>query len=248
MFFLFSTEVKREKIIEYMNTASKRGAKPSTSAEKKEREKRVEDIKKDMLEKIRIVDPDFKVELKEELERSQRGEHVFNNNILKSHSKVLKEFIQIKNINNLQGYNQRQHAINELGKHTLSQNTADDIQTNMVVDFDEDEFYMNANGVVYGVYCRVLREAMLVVLNHINPGAVRPEETRWVQFVIDNMNNLQIYVDELARDRWIGNNATKQARFEQVRGEVAHMYNTKRGVDWCIDILTEVAPLFGPTQ
>ncbi len=59
-----------------------------------------------------------------------------------------------------------------------------------------------------------------------------------------HMNKLEIYVDEQARDRWIGNNATKHARFERVRREVAHMYNTDRGVDWCIRILTEVAPLF----
>ncbi len=52
---------------------------------------------------------------------------------------------------------------------------------------------------VWCVFCRALRGAMLAVLNHINPGDVTQGETRWVQFVIDNMNNLQIYVDELAR-------------------------------------------------
>ncbi len=50
-----------------MNTASKRGTKPLTPAQKKEREKRVEDIRKDMLEKIRNVDQNFQVELKERL-------------------------------------------------------------------------------------------------------------------------------------------------------------------------------------
>ncbi len=55
-FSLFSTEVKREKIIEYMMKGSKSGATPSTPVQQKEREKRVEDIRKDMLEKFRIVD------------------------------------------------------------------------------------------------------------------------------------------------------------------------------------------------
>ncbi len=233
-------------IIEYTMKGSKRGTKPLTPAEKKEREKRVEKIKKDMLEKIRIIDQNFKEELKEQLGRSQRGEHVFNNDILRFHFKVLTDFIQSHHINNLEGYNQQ--AINELGRHTLPQNTADDIQTNMVVHFGEDEFYMNANGVVYGVYCRALRDAILVVLNHINPGDVTQEETRWVQFVIDNMNNLQIYVDQLAKVKWIGNNETRRTRFERVRREVAHMYNTDRGVDWCIRILRLVAPLFGHRQ
>ncbi len=233
-------------IIEHVQKASKRGQKPLTPAQQKERLKRVEDIRKDMLKKIRIVDQNFKVELKEQLERSQRGEHVFNNNILKFHLKVLTEFIQSHHIYNLRGYNQQ--AMDTLGKHTLSQNTETEIQTNMVVHFDEDEFYMNANGVVYGVFCRALRGAMLAVLNHINPGDVTQGETRWVQFVIDNMNNLQIYVDELARDKWIGNKATEQAQFERVRREVARMYNTDRGVDWCIRILRLVAPLFGHRQ
>ncbi len=231
-----------------MNTASKRGATPSTSTQKKEREKRVEAIKKDMLEKIRIVDQNFQVELKEQLERSKRGEHVFNNNILRFHSDVLNNFIQSNHIDNLQGYNQHQQAMDTLGRHTLSQNTETDIQTNMVVHFGEDEFYVNANGVVYGVYCRVLRVAILALLNHINPDDVTQEERLWVQFVIDNMNNRQIYVDELARDRWIGNDATRRIRFERVRGEVAHMYDTDRGVDWCIRILRLVAPLFGHRQ
>ncbi len=93
-----------------MMKASKRGTKPLTPAEKKEREKRLKAIEKDMLEKIRIINPDFQEELKEQLGRSQRGEHVFNNNILKFHSNVLKEFIQIKNIGNLQGYDQNQQV------------------------------------------------------------------------------------------------------------------------------------------
>ncbi len=237
LFFLFSTEIRKENINEYMMKGSKRGPKPLTPAEQKEREKRVEAIKKDMLEKIRNIDQNFQVELKEQLERSKRGEHVFNNNILRFHSDVLKKFIQSNNIDNLQGYNQHQQEINELGRHTLPQNTETDIQTNMVVDFGADELYVNANAVLYGVFCSALREAILAVLNHINPGDVPPEDRQRVIFVIDNMINLQIYVDEQARDKWIGNNATRQARFERVKEEVAHMYNTDHGVDWCIRIL-----------
>ncbi len=231
-------------ITEYVMKGSKRGPKPLTPAQQKEREKKVEKIKKDMLRKIHIIDPKFSQELKEELGRSKRGEHVFNNDILKFHFKVLTNFIQSHHITNLRGYNQHQEAVDELGKHTLPRNTATEIQTNMVVDFDEDEFYMNANAVVYGVYCRALREGMLDVLHHINPDDVTEVKKQWVNYVIYHMNKLEIYVDEQARDRWIGNNATKHARFERVRREVAHMYNTDRGVDWCIRILTEVAPLF----
>lgn len=235
-------EVRKEMIIEYMVKGSKRGTKPPTQAEQKERQKRLEAIKKDMLEKIHILNPNFKQELKEELGRSQRGEHVFNNGILRFHFNVLTEFIQTHHIDNLRGYNQQ--AMNTLGRLTLPATTAEDIQTNMVVHFGEDEFYVNANGVMYGIYCRELRQALLGVLSHINPGDVTQEERQRVNFVIDNMNNLEIYVDQLARVRWIANIATRQARFAQVRQEVVTMYNTDRGFDWCILILREVAPLF----
>lgn len=201
-----------------------------------------------MLEKIRNIDPKFYQELEEQLERSKRGEHVFNNNILKFHSKVLKEFIQRHHIDNLRGYNQQ--AMDTLGRHTLPQNTETDIQTNMVVHFEQDEFYVNANAVLYGEYCRALRDALLKVLSHINPDEVTEEETGWVKKLTDFMNNLQIYVDHMAKVKWIAldRRGTRRIRFERVRREVAHMYNTDRGVDWCIRILHEVAPLFGHRQ
>ncbi|KAF4098131.1 uncharacterized protein LOC131528938 [Onychostoma macrolepis] len=234
-------EVRKERIIEYMVKGGKKGTKPPTPAEQKERQKRVEKIKEGVLEKIRILKPDFNQELKFELGRSKRGEHVFNNNILRFHSKVLTKFREDNN-NVLQGCNQQ--AMNDLGRHTLTLETAKEIQTEMVVDFGEDEFYMNANAVVYGVYCSALREAMLAVLRRINPDDVTPEKKQRVNFIIDNMNNLEIYVDELAKVKWIANNATIWTRFDDVRREVVKMYKTDRGVDWCIDILHSVAPLF----
>ncbi|XP_052444157.1 uncharacterized protein LOC127985976 isoform X1 [Carassius gibelio] len=232
------TVVRKEMIIEHMVKGSKRGTKPQTQAQQKERQKKVEAIREDMLEKICILKPDFNEELKDELKRSRRGEHVFNNDILRFHSKVLTEFIQRYSIANRQGYNQQ--AMTELGRHTLPQNSATDIQTNMVVHFGEDEFYVNANGVMYGEYCRALRDAMLVVLGHINPEDVIQQERERVNFIIDNMNNFAIYVDQLAEVRWIGNNAAKRERFEQVRQQVVTMYNTDRGAGWCIRILNQV--------
>ncbi|XP_059381673.1 uncharacterized protein LOC132116826 [Carassius carassius] len=225
-------------IIEYMIKGSKKGTKPQTQAQQKERQKKVEAIQKDMLEKIRIIKPDFNKELTEELKRSKRGEHVFNNHILKFHSTVLTDFIQRYNIANRQGYNQP--AMDTLGRHTLTQNSATEIQTNMVVHFGEDEFYVNSNAVLYGEYCRALRDAMLAVLGHINPDDVTQQEREWVNVIIDNMNNHAIYVDQLAAGTWIANNAARQARFEVVRQQVVTMYNTDRGLGWCIHILNQV--------
>ncbi len=249
-------------IIEYMAKGSKTGTKPLTSAQKKQR---VEDIRKDMLEKIHIVDPDFqeelKKQLKEELRRSKKSEHVFNNGILKFHSKVVNDLITIRCINNPQERDQYQQAVTELDGHTLPQNTETDIRTNMVVDFGADEFYVNANAVEYGEYCRVLREAMIAVLNHINPEHVTEAERQrnialrnknpvrktrnekeWVNFVIENMNDCEIYVDKPVRDKWIAldRTGTRRDDFKRVKGEVACMYNTGRGFDWCIRVLNKI--------
>ncbi|KAK2915786.1 hypothetical protein Q8A67_000160 [Cirrhinus molitorella] len=236
-------EIRKAMIAEHVMKGSKRGTKPPTPAEQKERQKRVEAIQKDMLEKIHIVKPKFSEALKEELTRSKRGEHVFNNDILKFHSKVLTEFIQIKKIYMLRGYNEEE-IMEKLGKLTLPKKTAEEIQTNMVVHFEDDEFYVNANAVVYGVFCSVLRGALLDVLGHINPDDVTEEKSDWVNFVIDTMNKYEIYVDQLAKDKWINKKPTKQTQFEQVRREVAHMYKTDRGLDWCREILKKVAPWF----
>ncbi|KAL1279588.1 hypothetical protein QQF64_026261 [Cirrhinus molitorella] len=237
-------EVRKDMIIEYMVKGSKKGTKPLTAAEQKQRQKKLEDIKKDMLEKIRIINPNYSGDLKEQLERSQRGEHVFNNGILRFHSGVLTAFIQLRRIDNIPGYNKQ--AMDALGRHTLTQNTAEEIQTHMVVHFGADELYVNANAVMYGEYCRALREALLAVLGHINPDdVVTEDERRRLIFVIDNMNNLEIYVDQLAKVRWIANRADRQARFDRVRQEVVRMYSTDRGFEWCRRVMDAVAPLFG---
>ncbi|XP_057180489.1 uncharacterized protein LOC130548055 [Triplophysa rosa] len=241
-------EVRKEMIIEHVAKGSKGGTKAPTPAEQKERQKKLEAIQRAMLEKIHIIDPNFYQELKEELGRSKRGEHVFNNGILKFHNNVLTTFIQDKGISKLQRYDQIQQALNELGKNTLSQNTAADIEDEMVVHFRVDEFYVNANGVMYGVYCRALREALLVVLGDINPGDVTEEQRQRVNLVIDNMNNFEIYVDEFAKVKWIAKKADRQNRFNRVKQDVEHMYKTERGNDWCLRILHVVQPLFRQQQ
>ncbi|KAA0721374.1 hypothetical protein E1301_Tti021884 [Triplophysa tibetana] len=230
-------EVSKEKIIEYMMIGSKKGPKPQTAAEQKVRQKKVQVIQRDMLEKIQILKPDFYEELKEELKRSNRGEHVFNNDILKFHLKVLTEFKREQDIDDRPGYLQVKEEVDALGKHTLSQNTAAEIQTNMVVHFGADEFYVNANTILYGEYCRALRDALLVVLRNINPDDVTGEQRERVNSVIDNMNNLEIFVDQLAKVSWIANKRDRQERFDRVKQDLVRMYKTARGLQWCLEIL-----------
>ncbi|XP_060792028.1 uncharacterized protein LOC132895434 isoform X2 [Neoarius graeffei] len=239
-------EVKMKHIIEYVNKGSKKGAKQTPALSLKEREKRIETIYADMLRKIHIINPNFRQNLEAELVRSTRGEHVFNNNILKFHSKVLNKFKEAK-LDNLQALKDNPRALNGFDSNPLNENTAREIQYQMVVHFDNNEFYVNANAVMYGEYSRVLHDALLSVLNNINPDDVTENHRNRVNFVINNMNNLQIYVDFLARAKWFEistNPQDREARFNVVTQEVADMYREGRGLDWCIRILRVVAPWF----
>ncbi|KAF5887319.1 uncharacterized protein DAT39_022299, partial [Clarias magur] len=73
--------VRREKIIEHVAKGSKRGTKP-TPAQQEQRKTRVLNIQREMLQKIHIINQNFNQELNEQLKRSKRGEHVFNNGLL----------------------------------------------------------------------------------------------------------------------------------------------------------------------
>ncbi|XP_017347323.1 uncharacterized protein LOC108278447 [Ictalurus punctatus] len=235
------TEVRMENIIEYMGKGSKKGTKPS-QAHQGERKKRVEDIKCKVLANSHIINPKFNQDLGENLKRSKRGEHVFNNGILKFHYKVLTDFIHKHRMNPLQGYDQQ--AMDELGRHPLPQSTATEIQTNMVVFFDNNEDYVDANAIPFGQYCRALHDALLVVLGHINPNDVTDEDGTRVETLLNDMNNLQIYVDQAARQKWIDSNPGGQARFEAVRQQVSDMFSRGHVFNWCHRVMRQVEPLF----
>ncbi|XP_043077218.1 uncharacterized protein LOC122326419 [Puntigrus tetrazona] len=225
-------EVRKDMIIEYMMKGSKREQK-AQAAQQKARQKKVDDIKKKMLVKIQAIDRNCNEVLIEEVGKSKRGEHVFNNNILKFHSKVLKDFIENKIYN--------EQAVATLTGHTLPPNTAEDIQRHMVVHF-EDELYVNANAVTYGRYCAALRDAMLRVLSRTDQERVTQNDRQQVNHIINNMNNHQVYVDELAKEEWIRQDrrGARQARFEEVRLQVVNMYENDRGLEWCLRVLREV--------
>ncbi|XP_053505356.1 uncharacterized protein LOC128622684 [Ictalurus furcatus] len=238
------TEVRMENIIEYMGKGSKKGTKPS-QAHQREIKKSAEDIKCKVLANSHIINPMFNQDQGGNLKRPKRGEHVFNNAILKFHYNVLTDFKRTRGVDLLQGYDDNvQQAMNELGRHPLPQSTATEIQTNMVAFFDNNEDYVDANAIPFGRYCRELHEALLVVLGHINPVDVTDEEGTRVETLLNDMNNLQIYVDQAAKQKWIGNNPGRQARFEAVGQQVSHMFSMGHVFNWCHRIMRQVEPLF----
>ncbi|GAA6100111.1 uncharacterized protein LOC122141291 [Tachysurus ichikawai] len=168
-------------------------------AEQEERRRQVEEILKKMEENLRHINRPLPQSLKVELGKSKRGEHVFNTDILKFYSKVLRRFLEKNNnIQSLQGYESEKQTLNTFGEHTLSPDTEYDIQTKMVVELDPYEFYVNANGKLYGEFSKVLREAFLNVLDVQDPSGETANKQR-VTLIIENMNNYQIYVDEMIK-------------------------------------------------
>ncbi|KAF5894477.1 homeodomain-interacting protein kinase 3-like isoform X2, partial [Clarias magur] len=203
------TEVRKEMIIEHLAKGSKIQTKAiPAEKEKQRRQEEIEDLRKhvsDMLEKIRIKDPQLVEGLNEELKRSKRGEHVFNNGILKFHYNVVKDFKV--DLYKLEKYDEK--ALDEFSGHNLPQNTEEEIGYKMVVEIDEKEFYVNANAILYGKFCQVLHNAMLAVMRHI-PNKAKKQ----VKNVIDIMNNEEIYVDHFAKAKWIARNRGNQATFD----------------------------------
>ncbi|MGL5623384.1 hypothetical protein [Cetobacterium sp.] len=203
-------------------------------------------------------EPDYQSNEKVELEQckdagnAKRGAHVFNNNVLKFHHKVLEMFIEKYDISNLQGYNKE--IIEEFGSHTLSQETTVEIQRNMVVHFEPEDQYKNNNATLYGIHHEELIEAFLNVLGHINPEDVTEADKEHLNDEINKINRLEIYVDTDAKKKWIesGMNhrekAKRQARFDVVKQQVATMFETDRSLEWSLEILGRVSPLFSQRQ
>ncbi|XP_046698531.1 uncharacterized protein LOC124381157 [Silurus meridionalis] len=247
------TEVTKQHIKECPLKGSK-GKLKSTPEKQKKNEKELVDTG----EKKRLIESDYQPmekveqELCEDAGNAKRGAHVFNNNVLKFHHKVLQTFIQQYKIFNLQGYNKEE--IEDFGSHTLSQETTMEIQRNMVVHFEPEDQYKNENASLYGRYHEDLTKAFLNVLGHINPEDVTEADKEHLNDEINKINRLEIYVDEDAKKKWIesGMNhkekAKRQARFDVVKHQVATMYETDRGLGWSLEILGRVAPLFSQRQ
>ncbi|XP_076843067.1 uncharacterized protein LOC143487783 [Brachyhypopomus gauderio] len=244
------TEVRLGYIADYIQNVnkSKKGQQKGKQTKPIDKVKTLENITDKVQEIIRLIKPDFAFNqpLKEELRRSNRGEHVFNNDILTFHKELLKDF-----------FYKRQHAfnpnqddidtlINELGNHGLDNNTVCEISTNMIVHFDEEEFYVNSNAVVYGIYCAELRNNLFLMFN---PNIEIGDNVSNVNDIIDHMNDNEVYVDHFAKEKWIKedkrNRIERSRRFELVKDNVADMYKQQFGDQWCAEIKNRLSELVG---
>ncbi|XP_076849159.1 uncharacterized protein LOC143497204 isoform X2 [Brachyhypopomus gauderio] len=237
------TEVRLGYIAEYIQNAMK-GKKGQQTYKLTKPEDKVEtltNIRDKVKEIIRFIKPefDFTEPLMEEIKRSKQGEHVFNKNILIFHRKILKDFFYIN-----------QHTfsdtlIKELANHGLNKTTVCEISTNMVVHFDEEEFYVNSNAMVYGRCCEKLHKVLVDMLNtkiEIDGNDPNVNYINQVNSITKHMNDNEVYVDHFAKEKWIDQDRSNELepsrmkRFELVKGDVADMYNNRCGVKWCAEI------------
>ncbi|XP_076843080.1 uncharacterized protein LOC143487796 [Brachyhypopomus gauderio] len=246
------TAVRLGYIAEYIQNAMK-GKKGQQRGKQTKPEDKVETLRKitdKVQEIIRLIKPDFafREPLKEELRRSKRGEHVFNNDILKFHKEILKDFLNKMQHKFSLNQDDIDTLINELGNHSLDKNTVCEISTKMVVHFDEEEFYVNSNAVVYGAYCAELRKVLFLMLN---PNIEISGNVSKVNYIIDLMNEKEVYVDHFAKEKWMKQDRSnrrepsRMERFDLVKGNVADMYKHQRGVQWCAEIKNRLSGLVG---
>ncbi|XP_028821470.1 uncharacterized protein LOC114773115 [Denticeps clupeoides] len=221
----------------YIENMASKGKKGSVSQEAGQQQKKMIEIKNMIQEAFRRIDPDYQIGkqvLKDTGVRSERGEHVINNDVLKFHIKIEQKFLTERRV---------QRDV-ECPLDEIIQN---DIMYEMVAEFEPYELYINVNAVIYGFYCGVLRITLLMLLEptsqmNSNPlPAVqnwriqmlrRTEEVNWrdeADRIITNMNACQAYVDPFAKVKWTGNSSAKLRKFEAARESVAVMYQDIRG-------------------
>ncbi|XP_051506385.1 uncharacterized protein LOC127413341 isoform X2 [Myxocyprinus asiaticus] len=157
-------------------------------------------------------------------ERAGRGQHVFNNGLLDFHRSVLQDLL-----NELDVY--EQELVEDLLKDisaSLSQHERNAISS-MVVHFSWNEFYLDYNAEVFGVFVRELRKALVAYLKactSVYHGGDRAlcRLTERVRFIVNQIVRHEVYVDPLARDRWLFQNPGCDQVYRQVRDAVDRMF------------------------
>ncbi|XP_062379673.1 uncharacterized protein LOC134068139 [Sardina pilchardus] len=215
-------------------TGQKKKGKQASDAAALARRKKAQEVQKETLRKIERVNQNFAIPnnarpLDDYGARSRRGEHVINNDVIVVYSKVVDLFMS-----------KRYNLPNDLNMtRPLDDNTAAAIRTELVVHFDEDELYINANALIYGEYIRVLKAALTDFLTTPTQG-----NRHKVSVFANLMNEEEAYVDPFAKVKWIGNQNRKRERFETIRDKVATMFNNWDGY---FDIVRgKLDELFGP--
>ncbi|XP_051536058.1 uncharacterized protein LOC127430352 [Myxocyprinus asiaticus] len=159
-----------------------------------------------------------------------RGQHVFNNGLLDIHRSVLQDLLS-----ELRGYDQLDNLLQDVSAF-FNQDERNAI-SNMVAYFSLDEFYVDYNAEVFGVFVRELRRELVAYLKvYIYPPqkdkytsvSYNRDRALWrhierVQHIVRMMVEHEVYVDTMARDRWLQSNTGCKDLYEKVRQAVDKM-------------------------
>ncbi|XP_048037253.1 uncharacterized protein LOC125262502 [Megalobrama amblycephala] len=155
-------------------------------------------------------------------ELADRGQHVFNNNLLKFPRSVLEDLLK-----DVGGYEQLNNLIEDL--KPLSQTQQDAISNKMVAHFSPKDGYVDYNAAVYGAYVEELRKALVAYLkgctsNNQGDKYKLHEKRSRVQFIADEMVNRNVFVDPMACDHWLKKDQNKHAKqFNEIRAALKKM-------------------------
>ncbi|XP_051763645.1 uncharacterized protein LOC127519991 isoform X1 [Ctenopharyngodon idella] len=150
-----------------------------------------------------------------------RGQHVFNNGLLKFHRSVLKDLLK----SNVRGYDELDNMVKDL-RIPLIEHQQKAISTIMVVDFSLEDKYEDFNAEVFGEYARLLREALVAYLkadiydDEDEKNIIKTE----VQDITSKMVDHEVYVDPMARDRWLQENPKQKQLYNEVSDALIKMF------------------------
>ncbi|CAF3319015.1 unnamed protein product [Rotaria sp. Silwood2] len=178
---------------------------------------------------------------KKSSEKSKRGEHVINNDVLTVQKDIINTFVNCVKI-----FDSRQRSIIET---KIEQETATDIhqayhepfdsevkrniESVMIANIPDDMFYFDANQLLYGVLIDILRNA---AKNHMQYLYTRKKHaflqgsasSPLIHAICKSMNEIPAYVDHYALKHWLNNGGSRET-FNQsktaVSGMFQHLFN-----------------------
>ncbi|XP_057203231.1 uncharacterized protein LOC130562306 isoform X2 [Triplophysa rosa] len=155
--------------------------------------------------------------------RANRGQHVFNNRVLGFHRSVLQKLLEV-----VGGYDEQLENLTQDLVIPLSR-TEQEAISRMVAHFSSNEFYVDYNADVFGEYVRQLRAQLVAYLMadtsvNNNERAGIQNIRQKVQFITTEMVNHVVYVDPMARDRWLQEHPRDEQLYEQVRRAIGNMF------------------------
>jgi len=183
-------------------------------------------------------------DLKLTTERSERGEHVINNDVTKVIRKIIDDVVK-------EVYGVRYSTLEklvarcrDLGDATLSDTTLYKVYKDptviedLVVDIPPTEDYANFNAAHYALCIRPVKieaQAFLVMQYRrfaVNRAGAPDPPANYVyecrcrlEHCIAQLHESLAYVDALARDKWIGKDKGRRRLYEEVKNKVAEMFN-----------------------